>query len=127
MNVFEFGKQHLTLTADALHGALPKWPVLTIVHFIITSIALRMEPGGYRFAINYPIASCSINIFIASSGGIIANLILGRPLFQQVADEKAVLCYILIWYLINFSPNDTVFSFFNFQFVKVSSLSHHVI
>jgi hypothetical protein len=45
MNVFEFGKQHLTLTADALHGALPKWPVLTIVHFIITSIALRMEPG----------------------------------------------------------------------------------
>ena len=45
----------------------------------------------------HPIASCSLTIIVAISGGLIANLILGKPLLDSLVDETAILCGILIW------------------------------
>ena len=61
-----------------------------IVYFILLL-------GGYEFSLNYPIASCSITIIVSTSGSLITNLLLGRPLLDSIANEKIILAYILIW------------------------------
>ena len=111
----------LTLTAD-LTALLPTWPVLYIIHAMVTAIALRSEPGivqytmhivlclcyhnsspytphtgGFRFAVNHPVASCVMNMIVASSGSLLMNLMLGRPLVQGVVSEEKALVSVLAW------------------------------
>lgn len=109
----EESRQIFHSLADNLMILLPNWPFLSLVHFFVTSAVLRCEPGqvyiissnidiifniGSReYAMKHPIASCSITIIVAISGGLIANLILGKPLLDSLLNETAIWCAVLIW------------------------------
>lgn len=91
------------------YASSPLFPLFTIVHFIITACALRSEPGSLQFAFKHPVGSCVMTFFVASSGTILTNLMLGQPLLDCLTNEMAVFSGILVWYLIFFSPFDVFY------------------
>ena len=103
--------------ADIL-SILPSWPFLVCVHYLLTAVALRNEPGnrlntylytlfnhlsnnqlleGRKFAVDHPIASCCLCVLISGSGTIITSIMLGLPVLNSILDERAVWSGVLIW------------------------------
>lgn len=53
--------------------------------------------GSVQFALKYPLASCVMSFIVASSGGILANLLLGAPPLDCVMNGWDVLVAVLSW------------------------------
>lgn len=119
--------------AHYLH-ALSLYPVFNSVHFVLTAMALRKEPGIYiahvtqhftflarhlvafyvyitfrtlhityvsgsvEFALKYPVASCVMTYIVASSGGILATILIGGPPLECVANGWNISSAVISWY-----------------------------
>jgi len=91
------------------YASLPLFPFFSTVHFILTAFALRSERGSLQFTFNHPVASCAMTFIVASSGNILANLLLAKPLLDCALNGWAIVVCILCWYLIYFSPFDVFY------------------
>ena len=101
-------------TARHLHS-LPYPPVFSSVHYLLTAYALRKEPGvcktttttqqqqhcsvsgSVEFAVQHPVASCVMTFIVASSGGILANLMTGAPPLECISNGWSVAVAIISW------------------------------
>ena len=75
--------------------------------------------GGRQLALDHPIASCVVSILVAGSGTIISSLMLGYPILNTVLNERAILCGMMIWFGVHYSPNDIIYSLSSNVYVKV--------
>lgn len=48
LTALEFIRGSFKDTADGLDALLPAWPLLNVIHCIVTAIALRKEPGNNK-------------------------------------------------------------------------------
>lgn len=132
----------LSLVSELLENFTPTWPLLVCVHYYLTVITLRNEPGTYtrylcsslhvftpplvlttggrELALNHPIASCTLSIIIAGSGTIISSVMLGQPVLNTVLNERGILSGIVIWFLVHFSPRDIIYRLSQNIYVKVT-------
>ena len=54
-------------------------------------------PGSIQFALRHPVASCVMTYIVASSGGILANLMVGGPPLECVVNGWSVLVAVFSW------------------------------
>ena len=54
-------------------------------------------PGSVHFAFKHPVASCVMTYIVASSGGILANLMVGAPPLECVVNGWNVFVAVLSW------------------------------
>lgn len=72
-------------------------------------------------ALNHPIASCTLCVFIASSGTAMSNVFMGQPVLDNIS-ERLILIGVFIWFIVHFSPNDIVYTVSNKIYLKVNEL-----
>ncbi|KAI6646585.1 Trimeric intracellular cation channel type A-like [Oopsacas minuta] len=109
----------LTTAVDSLHSAGEM--LLEIdpkIHFIIHSILVaykirQSEKESRLFALKYPIASCATHFIVSLFGTILSNFLLGIPVIGVCTNPQNLFLSFLCWYLVFFSPWDTVFNLLN--------------
>lgn len=104
---------HFYALADGL-TQLKMYPVFDAVHFALMCMTAREDvqqqlQGSYTFAKKHPLSSWVSSMLLCFAGGIIFNLLFGKPLVTVLQNHESLLIATGIWYLINYCPGDLVY------------------
>ncbi|XP_023331794.1 trimeric intracellular cation channel type 1B.1 [Eurytemora carolleeae] len=99
----------LGLSAAKLQSMPANWfPYFDICHYILAALAVRKEVG-VPFSRNNPLATWVATLTASFAGSMIANPLLGKPVFGAVSDEYNLYLATLVWWAVFYSPADIVY------------------
>jgi len=96
-------------TADDLQ-AMPVnwWPYFDLCHFVLAALAVRKEVG-LPFSRTHPLATWIATLTASFAGSLIANPLLGKPVFGAISNETNLAVFSAVWWAIFYSPADVVY------------------
>jgi len=108
-----------TLPQLAHHvGYTNLFPHYIIVHMLLVAVSLRCRPGHRSFAYAHPLSSLLVYEASCFGGSIIERFLIGEPILDIFANKKNIILAAAIWYLVFFSPFDTVHKMLQLKLVK---------
>jgi len=109
----------LGLSASQLQALPANWsPYFDLCHFILAALAVRKEVG-LPFSRSNPLATWIATLTASFAGSMIANPLLGKPVFGAVSNEYNLYLATLVWWAIFYSPGDIVYSVVKNQAVYI--------
>merc|ERR1711973_484456 len=91
--------------------ALPAnlFPLFDICHFLLAALAVRKEVG-IPFSRSNPLATWIATVTASLAGSMVANPLLGKPIFGAIGSEFNLFLATVIWWAVFYSPGDIVYS-----------------
>jgi len=91
--------------------ALPAnlFPLFDICHFLLAALAVRKEVG-IPFSRSNPLATWIATLTASFAGSMVANPLLGKPIFGAIGSEFNLFLATVIWWAVFYSPGDIVYS-----------------
>jgi len=84
-------------------------PWFDICHFLLAALAVRKEVG-IPFSRSNPLATWIATLTASFAGSMIANPLLGKPIFGAVSNEYNLFLATAVWWAVFYSPGDVVYT-----------------
>lgn len=96
--------------ADTLKTMPMDWaPWFDVCHFLLAALAVRKEVG-VPFSRRNPLATWLATLTASFAGSMIANPLLGKPIFGALSNEFNLGLASVIWWGVFYSPGDIVYT-----------------
>eukprot|EP00088_Acartia_fossae_P018182 TRINITY_DN20470_c0_g1_i2.p1 TRINITY_DN20470_c0_g1~~TRINITY_DN20470_c0_g1_i2.p1 ORF type:complete len:260 (+),score=64.02 TRINITY_DN20470_c0_g1_i2:43-822(+) len=93
-------------------------PWFDVCHFLLAALAVRKEVG-LAFSRSNPLATWLATLTASFAGSMVANPLLGKPIFGAVSNEFNLSLATVIWWGVFYSPRDIVYTVATNQAVSV--------
>jgi len=104
------GLSSLGISAAQLQSMPGNWaPWFDVCHFLLAALAVRKEVGT-TFSRSNPLATWIATLTASFAGSMIANPLLGKPIFGALSNEYNLSVATLIWWAVFYSPADIVYT-----------------
>jgi len=106
-------------SASQLQGLPAAWsPWFDVAHFLLSALAVRKEVGK-PFSRSNPLATWVATLTASFAGSMVANPLLGKPVFDSLSNEYNLYLASAIWWAVFYSPGDVVYTLTTSQAVYV--------
>jgi len=96
--------------ADTLKSMPTDWaPWFDVCHFLLAALAVRKEVG-LSFSRSNPLATWLATMTASFAGSMVANPLLGKPIFGAISSEYNLGLATLIFWAVFYSPGDIVYT-----------------